>query len=173
MRRCPRGPRGRGRAPGGQEGNVFKVKVGYQDGVVVINAVNNLKPNTTPNQKPEDNGGDNGGGNGGDNGGGNGGGNGGDNGGGNGGNNGGGTPVEDAVLANVLVAPNPFTSFLVVNASLEGHYELLNVQGVVLRAGELSGAETRVETLDLNAGLYLLRVSVANGASKTFKVVKR
>lgn|GEM_PF-6848710 len=155
-----------------QEGNVFKVKVGYQDGVVVINAVNNLKPNTTPNQKPEDNGGDNGGGNGGGNGGDNGGGNGGDNGGGNGGNNGG-TPVEDAVLANVVVAPNPFTSFLVVNASLEGRYELLNVQGVVLRAGELSGAETRVETSDLNAGLYLLRVSVANGASKTFKVVKR
>ncbi|MGP1460634.1 MAG: BspA family leucine-rich repeat surface protein [Bacteroides sp.] len=155
-----------------QEGNVFKVKVGYQDGVVVINAVNNLKPNTTPNQKPEDNGGDNGGGNGGDNGGGNGG-NGGDNGGGNGGNNGGGTLVEDAVLANVLVAPNPFTSFLMVNAALEGRYELLNVQGMVLRAGELSGAETRVETLDLNAGLYLLRVSIANGASKTFKVVKR
>ena len=76
------------------------------------------------------------------------------------------------MFAGVVVAPNPFASVLVVKAAFDGRYELLNVQGVVLRAGELRGTETQVETAELNAGLYLLRIST-NGASKTFKVVKR
>ena len=69
--------------------------------------------------------------------------------------------VEDAALATVLVAPTPFfTQLRIVNpegASVT--YELVNLAGVVLRAGVLDGTETVVETADLVAGLYFVRLT--------------
>ncbi len=132
-----------------KDNNTYVITVGYQNATVVINKVSSLKPNELP-AKPE-----------------------------NPGINPGGAPgyypgtaVEDAVFANVVVAPNPF-SFMLRVAGVEGRYELISVQGVVLRAGALFETETLVETSDLNAGLYLLRLTATNGATKTFKVVKR
>lgn len=132
-----------------KDNNSYVITVGYQNATVVINKASSLKPNELP-SKPE-----------------------------NPGINPGGAPgyypgtaVEDAVFANVVVAPNPFTFMLRV-AGVEGRYELISVQGVVLRAGALFETETLVETSDLNAGLYLMRLTATNGATKTFKVVKR
>ena len=82
--------------------------------------------------------------------------------------------VEDAVFASVVVAPNPFDSQLrIVNGELRGTYALLNAQGVVVAFGALEGAETRINTVPLPAGMYLLRLTAENGAQKTFSVVKR
>ena len=83
------------------------------------------------------------------------------------------TSVEDAVLANVLVAPNPFDNQLrIVNGDLQGEYALLNAQGVVVRSGSMAGNEVLIETSDLTSGLYLLRLTADNGATKTITVVK-
>ena len=80
--------------------------------------------------------------------------------------------VDDASLAGVTVAPNPFTNQLrIVGNGLAGEYALLNLQGQVLRAGRLDAMETTVVTEELTAGLYLLRLSV-EGATKTLRVVK-
>ena len=80
--------------------------------------------------------------------------------------------VEDASLAGVTVAPNPFTNQLrIVGNGLAGEYALLNLQGQVLRSGRLDAMETTVVTEELSAGLYLLRLSV-EGATKTLRVVK-
>ena len=121
------------------------------------------------------NGGSNpGGGNGGNPGGGN---NGGGNGGNNGGNNGGGTvkpgAVEDALLADIVVAPNPFTAQLRVEnpAGVMGRYELVNASGVVVRAGALEGTELFIDTETLPAGIYFVRLEAQNGATKSVKVV--
>ena len=82
--------------------------------------------------------------------------------------------VEDAVFVNVVVAPNPFDSQLrIVNGELRGTYALLNAQGVAVAFGALEGAETRINTVPLPAGLYLLRLTAENGAQKTFSVVKK
>ena len=82
--------------------------------------------------------------------------------------------VEDVVFASVVVAPNPFDSQLrIVNGELRGTYALLNAQGVVVAFGALEGAETRINTVPLPAGMYLLRLTAENGAQKTFSVVKR
>ena len=82
--------------------------------------------------------------------------------------------VEDATLATVLVAPTPFSTQLrIVNpegASVT--YELVNLAGVVLRAGVLGGTETVVETADLVAGLYFVRLTGENGAQRGVRVVK-
>ena len=82
--------------------------------------------------------------------------------------------VEDAVFANVVVAPNPFDAQLrISNGDVSGTYALLNAQGVVVAFGALEGAETRINTVPLPAGMYLLRLTAENGAQKTFSVVKR
>ena len=82
--------------------------------------------------------------------------------------------VEDALLANISVAPNPFDSQLrIVSGELKGTYALLNGQGVVVLSGELGEAHTYLSTAALPAGVYLLRITATNGATKTFTVVKR
>ena len=83
------------------------------------------------------------------------------------------TAVEDAIFANVLVAPNPFTTQLrLVCNGATGRYDLLNAQGVVVRSGNMDGNEVMIETTDLTSGLYLLRLTAENGATKTITVVK-
>ena len=83
------------------------------------------------------------------------------------------TSVEDAMLANVLVAPNPFTTQLrVVCNGATRCYELVNAQSVVVRSGNMAGNEVLIETSDLTSGLYLLRLTAENGATKTITVVK-
>ena len=83
------------------------------------------------------------------------------------------TAVEDAIFANVLVAPNPFIAQLrLVCNGATGRYDLLNAQGVVVRSGNMDGNEVMIETTDLTSGLYLLRLTAENGATKTITVVK-
>ena len=82
--------------------------------------------------------------------------------------------VEDAVFVNVVVAPNPFDSQLrISNGDVRGKYALYNTHGLEVASGALEGAETRINTTTLPAGMYLLRLTAENGAQKTFSVVKR
>ena len=84
------------------------------------------------------------------------------------------TAIEDAIFANVVVAPNPFGNQLrIVNSELRGTYTLLNAHGVVVTSGVLEGAETRINTSMLPAGMYLLRLTADNGTMKTYRVVKQ
>ncbi len=103
------------------------------------------------------------------------------NGGNNGGGNGGGnwqpqTPqaVEDAVLASLVVAPNPFTSQLRIDnpEGVEARYELVNAAGVVVRAGAFSATGAIVDTEALSAGVYFVRIEAQNGAKRVVKVFK-
>ena len=106
----------------------------------------------------------------------------GNNGGGNnGGGNGGGswqpqTPqaVEDAVLASLAVAPNPFTAQLRIDnpEGVEARYELVNASGVVVRAGAFDATEVIVDTEALPAGFYFARLIGQNGAKRVVKVSK-
>ncbi len=82
--------------------------------------------------------------------------------------------VEDAVLASVVVAPNPFTSQLrIVNPEgLALRYELVTLTGNVVRAGALDGTETMVDTEALPAGLYFVRFYTANSLERSVKVIK-
>ncbi len=82
--------------------------------------------------------------------------------------------VEDAVFASVVVAPNPFGAELrIMNSeAVEGRYELLTIQGLVVRAGVLE-TDTMIETSDLTSGIYFVRFMATNGATKVVKVVKQ
>ncbi len=84
------------------------------------------------------------------------------------------TAVEDAVFANVIVAPNPFeTQLRISNGDVRGRYTLYNTQGVEVAFGGLECAETLINTASLPAGMYLLRLTSENGAVKTYRVVKQ
>jgi len=84
------------------------------------------------------------------------------------------TGVEDAVFASVVIAPNPFGNQLrITNGELRGEYALYNAQGVRVASGVLEGAETHVNTSSFPAGMYLLRLSIESGATKTYRVVKQ
>ena len=106
----------------------------------------------------------------------------GNNGGGNnGGGNGGGswqpqTPqaVEDAVLASVVVAPNPFTAQLrIVNPEgIAVRYELVTLTGNVVRAGAVERTETIVDTEALPAGLYFVHFCTSDSLKRSVKVIK-
>ena len=82
--------------------------------------------------------------------------------------------VEDAVLASLVIAPNPFSTQLrIVNPEgIALRYELVILTGNVVRAGALDGTETMVDTEALSAGLYFVRLTGQNGAKKVVKVVK-
>ena len=82
--------------------------------------------------------------------------------------------VEDAVLASLVIAPNPFTSQLRL-LNPEGvavHYVLIDASGVVLLTGVLEGTETVLNTAEVPAGLYLLQLRTANGIARTVRIMK-
>ena len=82
--------------------------------------------------------------------------------------------VEEALLAHITVAPNPFSSQLrIVNPEgIAVRYELVTLTGSVVRAGALEGTETMVDTETLPAGLYFVRLKAQGGARKTLKMSK-
>lgn len=81
--------------------------------------------------------------------------------------------VEDILFAGISVAPNPFSSQLKIEnrEALLARYELVNTNGVIVRKGTLEGVETLLNTEELKAGVYLLRI-LSGIASKTLQVVK-
>ena len=86
-----------------------------------------------------------------------------------------GTPVEDALLAAVTVAPNPFDAQLVIsNIAQQGvKYTLLNTNGACVLIGEITGEFEALETSLLPSGLYLLQLTTPDGATRLLRVVKR
>lgn len=82
--------------------------------------------------------------------------------------------VEDVVLAGITVSPNPFGTQLRIEnpEGVAATYELLTVTGRSLRVGALATTEVIVDTEELPAGLYFVRIKGANNATKTLRVVR-
>ncbi len=82
--------------------------------------------------------------------------------------------VEDPIFASVRIAPNPFSTHLVILTQdlVSGMYELLSMNGHVVAAGAWESAEVRIETEHLAQGIYFLRLTTSRGAQKIFKVVR-
>ena len=85
------------------------------------------------------------------------------------------TAVEDAVLASVAVMPNPFTNQvrISIHEPQNTRYALFDAQGIEVRAGILESNDTLINTSDLPAGVYLVRISRENGATKTIRLVRQ
>ena len=84
--------------------------------------------------------------------------------------------VEEAVFADVRVMPNPFETNLRIVLGGENRgvkYELINANGAVVRNGGIVANETLVETSELAAGVYILRLTSESGRTKSFKLIRR
>jgi len=84
------------------------------------------------------------------------------------------TAVENATLANLIVAPNPFGAQLRIwNAEAAGvSYEVVNALGSVVRSGLLEGNGTTVDTETLPTGVYFVRFYDSNNAQRSVRVIK-
>ena len=82
--------------------------------------------------------------------------------------------VADLLFADVKVYPNPFGDRLRITSGelRDATYALYNAQGVMVRTGELETDETFIGTTDLPSGMYLLRLTAENGATKVLRVIK-
>ncbi len=81
--------------------------------------------------------------------------------------------IENVLLAGISIAPNPFSSLLKIknDEAINARYELVNTNGMVMRKGSLQGTATVLNTEELKAGVYLLRI-FSDKTSKTLRVVK-
>ena len=87
-----------------------------------------------------------------------------------------GTAVQDAFFASVRVMPNPFEADLriVLDGESQGvKYELINANGSIVRKGTIVANDTRIETAELTAGIYILRLTSESGKTKSFTLVKK
>ena len=83
--------------------------------------------------------------------------------------------VEDVLLAEIVVTPNPFEDVLYLRGAMDCtatiQYRLLNTVGVAVRSGKIEASETMIDTRDLRAGNYLLWLFTSN-SSKIVRIVK-
>ena len=81
--------------------------------------------------------------------------------------------IENVLLVGISIAPNPFSSLLKIknDEAINTRYELVNTNGMVMRKGSLQGTATVLNTEELKAGVYLLRI-FSDKTSKTLRVVK-
>ena len=82
--------------------------------------------------------------------------------------------VEDAALATITHAPNPFSSQLrIANpAGVVATYAILTSTGVVVASGALQGLETTVDTSAFTPGLYLVRFTASDGSFSLKQVIR-
>lgn len=82
--------------------------------------------------------------------------------------------VEDSLLTNITVAPNPFTSLLrIVNPNgVALRYELVDLMGTILRSGVSDSIELFIATSELPSGVYFVRLAAQTGIQKTVRVSK-
>jgi len=82
------------------------------------------------------------------------------------------TDVTEALFANVAVYPTPFTDRLCIySPEGEAHFELFNVQGILLHSGEVRNGEYVLSTSQLPAGVYFVVVT-REGQRRTFNLMK-
>jgi hypothetical protein len=88
------------------------------------------------------------------------------------------TGIEEAKGINIefSVFPNPTSEFLILkiqNNKLEKlNYQLYDIDGRLLKDGEIMGIETVLQTGDLPPAAYYLQISDNQKEVKTYKIIK-
>lgn len=80
------------------------------------------------------------------------------------------TGVEEQVLNNVNIYPNPAQDFIMIDSENVEYVEVIDIYGRVITSSEING-ETRIEMSDFADGIYYVRLH-SNGATAVQKVVK-
>ena len=78
--------------------------------------------------------------------------------------------VEEQILNNVNIFPNPAQDFIMIDSENVEFVELIDIYGRVITSAEING-ETRIEMSDFADGIYYVRLH-SNGATAVQKIVK-
>ncbi|MBR3914464.1 MAG: T9SS type A sorting domain-containing protein [Bacteroidales bacterium] len=78
--------------------------------------------------------------------------------------------VEENILNNVSIYPNPAEDFIMINSENVEFAEVIDIYGRVITASEING-ETRIDMSDFANGIYYVRLH-RNGETAVQKVVK-
>jgi hypothetical protein len=83
--------------------------------------------------------------------------------------------IEDGLISNVSLYPNPFnTNFTITNATNVKRMVVTNLIGQVIMDVEMNGEVTRnIETANLPAGVYLIRLQGTLGQESVRKMIKK
>ena len=78
--------------------------------------------------------------------------------------------VEENILNNVSIYPNPAEDFIMINSENVEFAEVIDIYGRVITASEING-ETRIDMSNFADGIYYVRLH-SNGETAVQKVVK-
>ena len=78
--------------------------------------------------------------------------------------------VEENILNNVNIYPNPAEDFIMINSENVEFAEVIDIYGRVITASEING-ETRIDMSNFADGIYYVRLH-SNGETAVQKVVK-
>lgn len=84
------------------------------------------------------------------------------------------TPVEDLIVNNITVFPNPVTDFVFVNSdrlNLNSKYTISNYLGKIALSGVIDDEKCRINLTDLAPGVYMLKIS--GDVEKVYRLVKK
>lgn len=81
------------------------------------------------------------------------------------------TGVDEEYTMNVNLYPNPVNDVLHVECENISQYDIFSVDGKLIKSASMLGDETVIDCGDLNAGVYLVRITNNNGVV-TRRIVK-
>ena len=86
--------------------------------------------------------------------------------------------VEDAVIEEMGVYPNPFTDFINMSFAKEGLYtiEIVALDGKLIESKQINATTNECVRVDVDGekGMYIIKVKNNNGtAVRTLKVIKK
>lgn len=83
------------------------------------------------------------------------------------------TNTNESILSSYKIYPNPADEFV----NLEGYqnedstYELYNIQGQLVKQGNLSTTQTKINTTDLPTGSYVVKILTSNGQAASRRLL--
>lgn len=86
------------------------------------------------------------------------------------------SPIRSAVVGSAGIAklyPNPVTEVLILNPARTREVSKVELFDAGGREVHRSGAVTRIDVAGLSAGVYVLRISYADGGSEMQRVIKK
>lgn len=82
--------------------------------------------------------------------------------------------IEEELLANISLYPNPTNGLLNIEGLTDGNYELsiVDVNGRIIKAANTYTANTSLDMTDIQNGVYLVRIK-KNDAERVIRIVKK
>ena len=80
--------------------------------------------------------------------------------------------VDNLAVDDIVVYPNPVTTYVVVEAANAVSYDLYNITGAHIKSGAMSG-NTTINMSGLAGGMYIMRIGTSDGGTYNVPLLKQ